>query len=438
MAKEKGISLTRRRRLGGLLSQARIVAPALVAIVVGFLFAYQFVEPAPPHRVVIASGPEAGAYHAFAKRYAAAMAREGIELLVRPTVGSEENLRLLADPASGVAIAFMQGGIGAPAEHPDLTSLGSLYYEPLWVFVRGATPVRRLPELRGKRVAIGVAGSGTRPVAQRLLADNGITAESATLLDVGGADAVEALRAGRIDAAFFITAPSSSAVRTLMGTPGVRLVHFGRAEAYARLYRYLSPVILPEGAIDLARNVPSREVRLLAPAATLVVGPGLHPALAGLLLQIIHGVHREGGLLERTGEFPSPGLVTFPLADEARRFYDNGPPFLQRYLPFWAANLVDRLKIMLLPLITLLYPLFKLLPPTYRWRMGARINRGYKALQALDDRMHAGDVSAADGLAELARIEAEVAHLSVPAGFADRVYNLRMHIDLLRRRLREG
>jgi TRAP transporter TAXI family solute receptor len=436
MAKDKAGWTTRRRQLVAFWHQAKFFLLGAVLLGAGFFVAYQFVEPAPPSRVVMATGPETGAYHGFAKQYAARFAEEGIELVLRPTVGSAENLRLLADPKSGVDIAFVQGGIGTPAEYPDLESLGSLYYEPLWVFVRAAIPAGRLSALKGKRIAVGVSGSGTRPVALQLLAANGITAETATLLEIGADPAADALLAGRIDAAIFITAASSTVVRRLLTAPEIRLTSFGRADAYSRLFRYLSPVVLPEGVIDLERDLPSRDIRLLAPAATLVKGPSLHPALAGLFLQAMQEAHRAGGLLEQAGAFPSEKFVTFPLADEARRFYEDGPPFLQRYLPFWAANLVDRLKIMLVPLITLLYPLFKLLPPTYDWRMSSRVNRMYKALHALDDRIAADAIDAAESLTELDRIEKAVMRLSIPASYADRVYDLRMHIDLLRRRLK--
>lgn len=435
MAKEKISWTTRRRQLVGLWQQAKFFLLGVVLLVAGFAVAYQFVEPAPPSRVVIATGPETGAYNAFAKLYAERFADEGIELVLRPTVGSAENLRLLADPESGVDVAFVQGGIGTPDDYPDLESLGSLYYEPLWVFVRSAIPPGRVSALKGRRIAVGVPGSGTRPVALRLLGDNGVTAQSATLLEMGTDEATDALMAGKIDAAVFITAASSTTVRRLLAAPGVRLTSFGRAEAYTRLYRFLSPVVLPEGVIDLARDLPPRDIRLLAPAAALVAGPSLHPALLGLFLQVMHEMHRDGGLLEPPGAFPSEKFVTFPLAAQAQRFYDSGPPLLQRYLPFWAANFADRLKIMLLPLVTLLYPLFKLLPPTYRWRMSSRITRMYKALQALDDHIAAGEIEATEALVEMDRIEAAVMRLSIPAGYADRVYHLRMHIDLLRRRL---
>jgi TRAP transporter TAXI family solute receptor len=429
--------MKRRRFVRKLWSQIAIIGPALILVVAGFIVAYQFVGPAPPDRIVMATGSSSGAYHAFGKKYAARFKKEGIDLVLKNTAGSAENLKLLAaeEGNKGVPVAFLQGGIGSPESQPDLVSLGSVYYEPLWVFVRGDTAPSRLNALVGKRIAIGAKGSGTRAIAHRLLRENGITDLSARLIEIGGPQAAQALKNGVVDAAVFVTSATSRTVRELLSTPGVNAMSFERAEAYIRLNRYLSKMVLPKGAVDLAKNLPSEDIVLLAPTATVVASPKLHPALIDLFLITMREAHRPGGLLEAPDEFPSPRYITYPLDGAAQRFYDRGPPFLQRFLPFWAANLIDRLKIMLLPLLTLLYPLFKILPPAYSWRMRSKVNRWYKDLEALDDRVRDGAISRSDATTELDRIEKSVEKVSVPPGFAASAYTLRIHIDFLRRKV---
>ncbi len=427
----------RRRIFQSLWAQIAVVAPALILVIAGFVVAYQFVGPPPPDRIVMATGSEKGAYHAYGKLYAERFREEGIELVLRSTAGSSENLALLSDPDADVPVAFMQSGIGEPADYTDLMSLGSLYYEPLWVFVRSNGKPRRLTELAGLRIAVGAEGSGTRSVALALLSDNGITDSTAELAALDGAAAEAALLAGDIDAAIFVTSATSPRIRVLLETPGIALMNFERADAYVRRNDYLSKVLLPKGTVDLANNLPAEDTVLLAPTATVVFSPELHPALADLLLLTMRDTHRGGGLLEKPGSFPSGNFVTYPLAPVAQRFYDEGPPFLQRYLSFWAANLIDRLKILLLPLLTLLYPLFKILPPTYSWRMRSKVNRWYRELQALDDELRANSISRADATARLDEIEASVEKVSVPAGFAASAYTLRLHIDFLRRKVEE-
>lgn len=428
----------RRRLFQSLWAQIAVIAPALILVTAGFVVAYQFVGPPPPDRIVMATGSESGAYNAFGKLYAERFRAAGIELELKTTAGSRENLALLAGDSSEVAVAFMQSGIGEPVEHPDLRSLGSVYYEPFWVFVRSDGQPRRLTELAGLRIAVGAEGSGTRAVALDLLADNGITAENADLTPLAGAAAEKALLSGVVDAAIFVTSATSPRIRTLLEAPGLALMSFERADAYIRRNHYLSKVQLPKGTIDLAANLPDEDKVLLAPTATVVASPRLHPALADLLLLTMRDAHRSGGRLEKPGAFPSGSFVTFPLEPAAQRFYDEGPPFLQRYLSFWAANLIDRLKILLLPLLTLLYPLFKLLPPTYSWRMRSKVNRWYKELQALDDKLRANAISREEATTRLDEIEQSVEKVSVPTGFAANAYTLRLHIDFLRRKIADA
>lgn len=418
----------------------RIFAPAIAVTLLGFVVAALFVEPAPPGRITIATGPEDGAYFGFARRYAEILARDGIMLEVRATSGSLANLDLLADPDSGVDLAIVQGGAGDPAAAPELRSLASLYYEPLWIFTRLQPPPWRLSALAGRRIAIGDQDSVTRALALRLLADNGLTGGAAGIVLLGGNRAAESLLAGDLDAAFVAASAKAPVVAGLLEAGVVRPVSLARAEAYARRYRFLSHVVLPEGVIDLARNIPDRDVALLAPSANLVAREGLHPALATLLLEAAGTVHGAGGLFEAPGQFPSPHNLDFPLSAAARQYFELGPPFLQRHLPFRAATLADRLKIMLLPLVALALPLLLIAPPAYRWRVRSRVYRRYRELQAIDERIaKAGPAADLPGLAsELARIEAEVSQLSVPLAYADRLYQLRLHIAFLRGKLQEA
>ncbi len=418
----------------------RLALPALLAAGAAFYVAFLFVEPAPPDRLAIATGGTGGAYHHFAETYREILAGEDVSLELRPTSGSIENLSLLGDPNSGVDVAFVQGGLGDPAAQPDLVALASLYYEPIWIFQRGTPANDRLPALAGKRIATGPEGSGTRAVALSLLEANGLSGPPTRLLALGGAEAVEALKAGRVDAAFFVAGARSELILDLLRTEDLSPVSLARAEAYAQADASFSTVTLHEGVIDLAANVPSRDVRLLAPAATLVARAELHPALVELLLRAAIRTHREGGLFEAPGAFPATRLLDFPLSEEARRFLERGPSLLNRVLPFWAANFFERMVVLLIPLITLMLPLMRFLPPVYRWRIRARIYRWYKQLRTIDTATNATLAASEQArlLGELSRIEEEVKQVSVPLSYAEPLYHLRLHIELLRGKLREA
>jgi uncharacterized protein len=418
--------------------RARIFAPAALLSLLALIVTYHFVQPAPPRHIIFATGQEGGAYFLFGQRYQAMLAREGIDVAVRPTSGSIENIHLLQK--GEVDVAFVQGGTGASVDAPGLRSLASLYYEPIWVLVRTHTGIEQLSDFKRRRIGIDKEGSGTREIALLLLADNGIDAKTATLLPLGGEEAASALRAGKLDAAFFVISPRAPIVREALAIPDVRLLSIKRAPAYALQHHFLTVLTLPEGAMDLRANLPRRQIALLAPATTLAVGEKFHPALAELILTLARQIHGEPGLFEQAGDFPSPKFLDFPISDSAKRFFNSGPPLLQRYLPFWAADLIDRLKIILLPLITLVYPLFKLVPPTYDWRMRSRINRWYKDLQAIEEQIQAREPNTDVGskLDELDRLESNVGRLSVPLAYANPLYTLRSHIALLRDELRQG
>lgn len=418
--------------------RARIFGPAAVLSLVALIVTYHFVQPAPPRHIVFATAQEGGAYYLFGLRYQALLAREGIDVTVRPTSGSVENLQLLQKGQADVA--FVQGGTGASVNAPGLRSLASLYYEPAWIVVRKHAGIKRLKDLRQHKIAVDQQGSGTREVALLLLADNGIDAKTTTLLPLGGEEAASALRGGKIDAAFFVISPRAPIVHEVLAIPGVHLLNIERAPAYALQHHFLTVLTLPEGAMDLRADLPRQQIALLAPATTLVTSERFHPALAELLLSLARQIHSEPGLFEQAGDFPSRKFLDFPISNAAKRFFDSGPSLLQRYLPFWAADLIDRLKIILLPLITLVYPLFKLIPPTYDWRMRSRINRWYKDLQAIEEQVKAREPNAdlAPKLEELDRLEANVGRVSVPLAYANPLYTLRSHIALLRDELRQG
>ena len=322
-----------------------------------------FVEPPPPKRLVIATGSPDGAYYQFAQKYAALLKREGLTLDVRPTQGSVDNLQLLRDDQTGVGAALVQSGVADENAAKSLRSLGSLYREPLWIFYRGSEDVDRLSQFAGKRIAVGPPGSGTRAMALPLLNANGVTADKKTTLsELSGLGAVDALKGGKVDVAFFVAAIETPYIHNLLSDDKVRIVSLPQQAAYLRHFRFLAAVNLPAGLVDLGKNLPGKNVALVAPTATLVVRKDLHPALASLLIATAAKVHAGGDLVSNPGEFPSASYTDLPLSEEAHRYYQSGPPFLQRFLPFWLASIVDRLKVMIIPLVVVLMPLFRRAP----------------------------------------------------------------------------
>jgi len=412
--------------------------------------AYALLDPAPPKRVVLATGPEQSDYAEFGKRYAAELKRYGIEVVLKPTQGSSENRRVLRDAAQTVDLGFVRGGSSDSARAADeekggvpLVSLGSLYLDPVWLFYRSAAAkhlnrkatLTQLADLRGWRVNLGAKGSGVTGLFSKLLQANGIERDSFKGSRLEQTPAVVALLAGDLDAIVFAAAPEALMVQMLLQTPGVKLFEFDQAEAYARRFPYLRAAQLPRGVVNLARDLPAHDLPLVAATTELAAREGTHPALLQLFVQAAHNIHGGNSWLARAGQFPSPQNTELPLAKEAERYYRNGPPLLQRYLPFWLANPIDRMWVVLVSIVAVLIPLSRVVPPLYEFRIRSRIFRWYRQLRDIEDALRTKSASPAELLQELDKLEARAQHVTVPLSYTDQLYSLRGHIQLVRERL---
>ena len=413
------------------------VLPVLFITALGIGAAYLFMRPAPPNTLTITTGPAGSTFRVNAEKYKKILARNGVKLKIVPSNGSLENLNRLLDPSFSVDVGFVQGGLAADKQVGKLFSLGSVFHEPLALFYRTAEPITLISQLAGKRLAIGPEGSGTRAVAMALLKANGIEPGEATLLEMGGEVAAWALVEGSIDAAFLMGDSATPAdMRSLIWTPGVRLLDFAQADAYSRRYPYLNQLVIPMGAFDFGRNIPGSDIHLVAPTVELVARDTLHPALSDLLIEAAREVHGRATLLQHAGEFPAPVEHEFRLSNDARRYYTSGKKLLYRNLPFWLATLVDRFLVVFVPVMVLLIPGLKLVPALYSWRVRSRIYRWYGILIALERTLlsqHTPE-ERSETFKRLDEIEAEVNKMKMPLSYADQFYVLRDHISFVRQR----
>jgi len=418
---------------------------ALIAIPVALLvgtaawLTVKSIRLAPPGRIRITSGPDGSSYRRFADRYKAIIERYGVKVDILPSAGAIENLQRLADKSVPVDVGFVQGGL-KDGEMSGLMSLGSLAEQPLMVYTRGAQQVDRLTDLRGKRLAIGAPGTGARALALKLLAASNLTGAPTVLVDLSGEAAQQALFSGAVDAVFVMGDAFTPALsKRMREQPDVHLMSFRLADAYTRKFPFLSKLTLPEGGLDLDRDYPPAPVELVGPTVELIARNNLHPALSDLLIAAAKEVHGTAGLFRNAGEFPAPLARDFPLSRDAERYYKSGERFLYKLLPFWLASLIDRLMVLLVPLIVAVVPVTRLLPALYRWRVRSRIYRWYGTLMRIErdlQRQHSPEARA-ELLAQLDEIAHAVNELRAPASFGDQVYVLRDHVAAVRRRAQE-
>jgi uncharacterized protein len=421
-----------------------VFIPAFALGIGAVWFTLRYVQPAPPTAFVMSTSSKTSPYYMLAMRFKEEVAKKGVTIEVRESKASSENLRLLKDASSDVQSGFVQGGLSNHLDAPDLYSMGRVITEPVWVFYRGEK-VDHITQLKGKRILTGPDGSGTSVLARKLLEANGIAPENSTLIAMPLPQYADAFTKGEADAGFMVIGAEGAPVQALLHQPGTSLMSMAQADALIQRYPYLTSVVLRQGVVDFAQNIPPADTTLVATKAMLLVRDDLHPALTTVLAQAILAVQSQPSL-KPTGESRLFALGAealaedpeFPMLDDTRRVYKSGPSFFWRVLPFWLATLLDRAFILLLPIIGVMFPLFKLVPAFYNWRMRGRILRWYRALKTLEGDL--GKTSRApDFIArkekELDRIEESVWRISVPAHLASELYTLRDHVEFVRKRI---
>jgi len=415
-------------------SRIRLAIAVFVLLVTAVWAAAHFLEPAPPLHIVLASGLEDGLLHQYAQRYKEILARHGVQVEERITVGPGENLKLLEDPHSGVDVGFVQGGLATFPQDNDIEMLASLYYVAMWIIYRDTETPTYISDLRGRRIAVGVKGSGAFVLSETLFKLNHVTSDNTTIVSLSNSAALIALKAGEVDAAVFVDGAEAKTVWFALNEPNLKLFSFGHADAYARLLPYIVKLTLPPGVINLARNIPEKEVALIATKEMLAARNDLHPALIGLLIDAAKEIHGGQALLRKSGEFPGTARVDLPVSSHADEHSRFGSPFLYKYLPFWVAALVERAFIIVLPIAAVVFPVVHFLPQFLRWRWRSRIYRWYRELALLEREVatHRGELPSERWLRDLDRIERSVARINTPAGYASEAYTLRQHIDFVR------
>ncbi|MGV7244791.1 TAXI family TRAP transporter solute-binding subunit [uncultured Caballeronia sp.] len=423
------------------LSRKRRTVFAAAALVTLAVLSWAFaivIKPAIQRTIVITTGADGGIYRGFADRYAPILKQDGIVLDIRSSSGSIENYQRLSKPGSDYEVGFVQSGTVSAKEADGLQTIAAVSYEPIWVFYRGDPVINRLAQLRGKRIAIGVPGSGLLDVSLQLLAYSGITAVNTALLKMDAGKAYQELNAGRLDAAFFIGRPDGTMQQTLLNS-SLKLMNFAQADALVQKFPALSKVIFPRASTSIVNDLPQADVTLLAATALLVSKDSLHPALTYLLLDAAKRVHGAEDYFTPMNTFPNANTEEFPVSDESTRYFRSGRPILQRYLPFWLASFVERRLLILLPFMALLLALLQALPRMAERQIKNRLVIWYREIKSLEDEIWKVNRPTADQIAqwrdEIQNLDAHANEISIPQRYLQDVYNLKQAIGFVRARI---
>jgi len=409
----------------------KITLPIIVVVLIVGIFSYQFIDPAPPKTIKIATGKADGSYYHFATIYHNLLKKEKFDLQLIPTAGSVEALSMLEN--GEVDVAFVQGGTAKKQDLKNLMSLCSIYFEPLWVFHRKGDKFKYLYDLKGKNIYIGGVGSGTRALAKVLLKENNIDETNTNFVDLKNQSPKKALEDGKVDAIFSVISANSSKVQSLLSDNQLELFSFKRANAYSKRFSYLSALSLGEGVVNLEKNIPNSDKILLGTTATLVATKTLHPDLIRLLLKVAKKVHSPSSIFSMQNQFPTYKYTQIPMSSDAKKYLLKGDSFLEKIFPFWISSMIDRLAIMIIPLLTLLFPLLKGAMPLYRWRVRSKVYKWYKILHEIDSRLKNTDKNELEKTkADLLKILDEIQReTKIPLSYMGEYYDLKVHINLI-------
>ncbi len=410
----------------------------LAVAVLGFWGTSKFLKPPPPKSFSIATGRKDGVYYGFAKSYQKLLKKDGVTVHIVLTAGSVEALKLLNKDK--VDVAFVQGGTAQNYKNSkNLSSLASIFYEPLWVFYnKKLKNMGYLYDLKGKKISIGEKGSGTKALSKLLLQENSIDESNTNILYLNSAQSAKALKSGKIDAMFMVVSPKSKIVKDLLEDPNIKLFSFKRALAYKQKFLFLTDLVLGEGTVNLKNNIPKTNKTLLSTTCTLVENNHFNPELMKLLLKIAKKVHSHRTLFAKEGFFPNEKFTQIPMNEDAKIYLQKGDSFLEKVFPFRVAVTINRLIIFLIPLITLLLPFFKGFLPLYRWRIRYKIYKWYDKLKKIDNRIDNMDLSRVkENIKDLKTLQKEIKkQTDIPLSYMGEYYNLQLHIDLILKKLK--
>jgi uncharacterized protein len=415
---------------------------ALLALIIVFIFGVLWtLIPAPPKSIAIATGFQDGLYYRFGERMQSSLKKQGVELQVLKTGGTQDNLALLADPKSGVDLAMIQGGVADVSQYPHFVSIAGIFYEPVWVFYRESSfkgvpdGLTLLTQLKGKRVSIGNPGSGTNSIAKLLLDTSGIKPADLEMQALTPQEGSEKLATGHLDAVFVVAAAEAPLLKSFINLPGVHLMNFVQADAYTRALPFLTKVEVPRGMLSIESDQPRLNRQMIAATATLVSRETISPAIVSLLLENAQDVLKSYSRLQKPGEFPSINGLDFPLQMDSEIYLKDGPSFLHRHLPFWTAVWVGRFVRVVIPILAILIPLIAYIPALRNLSLRIRLSRIYAELKVIE-RSASDPASRENNRQMLAEIQTLLNAIKVSSLESKELYDLKGHVNMVRERLK--
>ena len=413
----------------------------VLILIAGAILLLAFTRPLPPRDVYLAVGQEGSTFEALGQKFVPLFSRENIRLHLVNTSGSASSLKDLADKNIQVNAALMVSGIPEKDKYPDLNSLGSIEYVPLWLFYHGDSPVisGTIANFSNKKVAIGPEGSGTEIILERILSLSNVSLDkSATFLKIPNKEAAEKLISGEVDAVFILDGINGPNVQKLLAHDDVHVFNFEYAKALAKKLPYLGVVEIPKGSLDLKNLRPPKDISMLSSTVSLLVEKDMHTAVQYLFLlgaeKISNNVDQ---FFAKPDLFPAYLDHNIPLSPVANRFYEKGAPALKDSLPLWLSSYLDRIWILLIGALAVIYPMFKLFPSYRHTRAAMLISDAYQEI--LEIEQQADSCESLEMLQKmidrLEEMNADSRRISISSDDINRLYSMKSALNMVHAQL---
>ena len=413
-----------------------------MVIAVVLLVSLVIIKPTAPKSIVLLTGPEGSSYHQMGRGLAGGLRRLGLEAEVRVTTGGIDNVKQLADGAEN-RVAFAPSNVetllGPKANTGQIVSLGSIAFEPFWLFCRSDLDVETIADLAGLKVATGAPDTVVDSIARTLLRTNAIL-DQVEVFSYGhhtleGLE--QELMDGSVDAAFATGIPTSPVIMRLLGHPDLSSLSFDRADAYEAWYPGVARIVIPEGIADLENNLPGEDLVLLSATTNLIALDTLYPGVVPLILQAVVETDTRRRFTTSSMHFPSSEHTSLVLDRAAARYYDHGETGLGKYLPYKVTRWLNHLGFVVLPLLTIAVVLLKLVPLGLKIWSRIQLVGMLKQLESVE-KAHAAGSDPTELLVQLNELDKKTAGLFVPRSMVHDYIDDRQFLHDMRERLEES
>jgi len=384
----------------------------------------QVTSPMPKKEITLATGAIGSDSYAYGLSYKALLKEDGVDLKIIPTQGSLDTVGYLNTKKAD--IGFVHGGILLNKREYNFESLATVYKEPLWIFYRNdGYKMNYINEATGKKVGISITNDGTYDLTKKLFTQNKLTKNISSSY-IYDKQALKQLKDKTIDIFITLATLDNQYIQKLLQDPSIEVMNVKRIDAYLQKFKYLTSLNLHEGSINLYKNIPSENIKILSTAQNLVSNKDIPDELIRIFLKKVTAVNGHLSLKH----------VDTQVNEEAKRYIENGETWLETIFPYWIASNIDRLKLFIIPLIWLIIPLFKSIIPLYIFTIRSKIFRWYGKLDQLNKRLKNKNESIDTIQNDLNILKNEIeSKTKVPLSYMGEYYNLIVHIELLENKI---